>query len=65
MKYVLIYLFVVYQQPGGTNDVEFDDLDACQTAKSAMIAQAAKKPGADVSFPVIVCSPKGTPGKTK
>ena len=60
MKYLLIYLVSQFQQPGASHHIEFDDLPACKVAAAEMVKQAKRNPRSDISFPVLVCTPKGT-----
>lgn len=64
MKWLLIFIFSQYQNPGSSGSVEFNSLEACQAASLEMRKQA-KSYNDQVSFPVMVCAAKGRPLATE
>jgi hypothetical protein len=63
VKFVLIYLAVLFDQPM-SGAPEFDTLAACKGAAKEMRKQAAADPDG-VKFPILLCAAKGTEGAAR
>lgn len=58
MTYILIFIFVQFQDPGAVGSVEFNTLGACQAAAAELRKQAVRYDDS-VKFPAIICAEKG------